>query len=73
MKANDSGLEMSTTIWKVGCRSAGYLQEQSEVVQMGKGLLVGWLYEPKIPTTFLKTHYIDVINFSKEINANFVE
>lgn len=32
---------------------------------MGKGLLVSWLYEPKIPTNFLKTHYIDVINFSK--------
>lgn len=32
---------------------------------MGKGLLVGWLYETKIPTKFLKTHYIDVINFSK--------
>lgn len=57
---------MSTTIWKVGCQVLGiYREQESEVGQMGKGLLVSWLYEPKIPTNFLKTHYIDVINFSK--------
>ena len=57
---------MSTTTWKVGCHVLGiYREQESEVGQMGKGLLVGWLYETKIPTKFLKTHYIDVINFSK--------
>ena len=57
---------MSTAIWEVGCQVLGiYREQESEMGQMGKGLLVGWLYEPKIPTNFLKAHYIDVINFSK--------